>query len=86
MQCCVQRTVLVPGLPTALPCVGLCGDGWVGGLRHPMPGLGVVVRSRVLKVGHSHHSGISNGVRGYLNQVALNHLMSESFSVLSCSL
>lgn len=79
MYCCVQRTVLAPGLPTASLCVGLCGDGWVGGLRYPMPGTGVVVKSSVLKVGHPHHSGISSDVRGYLNQVALNHLLSESF-------
>lgn len=46
------------------------------GLRYPVPDIGVMVRSSVLKLGHPHHSGIRNDLRGYLKQVVL---LSKSF-------
>lgn len=60
----MQRTSAL-GLPTPSLCVGLGGAGRVGGLRSPVPGMGVVMRSSIPKVRSSHHRGTSDGVRGY---------------------
>ena len=43
-----------------------------------MPGIGVVLRISVPKLGHPHNSEISNGVRRYSDQVMLSRLVSES--------